>query len=423
MARLSFITREKNGISLGQRAKILLRLTHLQKVAYIDTGLTVGTSMERGKVAVNLVKGIVTAKEPGYSTMNTDLTKMLHRAERTLASLKNPNCFTIDELVQILKAGDIGCIGHTITEVANDYISRLREEHRHSYADMMHVSLKDWLELFGNTRVENIAPTMVVRWREWLRQITKSGKTLSEATINKKLQHLKTFLSHAKSRGIVLEMNPFCGVKIPRSDADYSVVDSETFKRWMSLVLPPGSRRVVHDMWMLTFYLCGANFCDIYNADLSGELFSFSRQKIRSVVHKRTVTHIPIIPQAREIIDKYIGDDGKLHFHFRQTDAKDVVHTLAHTLRKMREEYRLPDSFKLSTARDTFAQYCMELLIPDTVTDYLLGHSANKRGVMSYYSKLPPKIAEKYLTRVVDYAFHPEKYEDFIEEQMFRQVL
>lgn len=423
MARFSMIWRENRNISLGQRVKIMLRITHLTKVAYIDTGLTVGTSMERGKVVVNLVKGIVTAQEPGYTVLNADLTLMLHRAERTIASLRNPNNISIDELVQILKAEDIGCIGHNLSAVAGNYIARLREDGRDSYADMMAVSMRDWIELFGDTRIECISSAMVLRWREYLRKLERNGRQLSDATVNKKLQHLKTFVSHAKAKGIAIDLSPFAGVKIPRSDADYSVVDSSTFCRWKSLILPPDSRKVVHDMWMLTFYLCGANFCDIYAADLSGDLFSFSRQKIRGVVQKRTVTHIPIIPQAREIIDRYIGEDGRLHFHFAQADAKAVVHNLGHILRKMRAEYGLPDDFKLSTARDTFAQYCMELLIPDAVTDYLLGHSANRRGVMSYYSKLPPKIAEKYILRVVDYAVHPERYDDYIEEQMFRGVL
>lgn len=79
----------------------------------------------------------------------------------------------------------------------------------------------------------------------------------------------------------------------------------------------------------------------------------------------------------------------------------------------------LPPYFRFTTARDTFAQYCMELMYPDAITDYLLGHGANSRGVMSYYSKMPPKIAEKYILRVVDYALHPERYEYYIEQRMF----
>lgn len=419
MAKLSFVTREKGTLQLGQRIKVLMRLTHCTKVAYIDTGLTVGTSVEKGKVVVNLVRGIVTPREHGYTVMNADLTRMLHRAERTLNGIRNPCLMDIHDVVKILRNDDIGCLAHNINAIAEDYVNRLLKEGRKTYAEMIVVSVRDWTEFFGDSRVENITPEMVIRWREYLRTIERCGKKLSEATINKKLQHIKTLVTHAKTRGIIIDIHPFTGVKIPRSDADYSVVESKTFIRWTAMVMPPDTREVVHDMWMLTFYLCGANFCDIYNADLSGELFSFSRQKIKGVLQKRLVTHIPIIPQARRIINKYIGEDGRLHFHFAQTDARGVLCNLGHAMRKMRSQYGLPSDFKLSTARDTFAQYCMELLIPDNVTDYLLGHSGNKRGVMSYYSKMPPKIAEKYILRVVDYALHPERYEEYIERQMF----
>lgn len=419
MAKLTICVRENETLAIGQRYKVFLRVTHNGRTCYAETGVSVGTSIVKGKVIVNLKYGVVLPQEPGSDILNADLLQLLRKAQNTLDNLRNPSSLSCKGVLAALQNDEVYCIDHKLSCVCDDYCRRLERDGRASYASMIRVTVADWLECYKDMRIERITAGMITEFKRFLSEKQKNGKNFSEATIYKKLSHLKVLINHGRSKGIKFETNPFYGVRIPRSDADYSVIDPDLFSKWKGADIPEGTARIVHDMWMLTFYLCGANFCDIYGADLSGPVFSFSRQKIRHTLQTRLTTHIPIIPEARRIIDKYIGKDGRLHFHFEQKDSKSIIRYLGHYLRKLREPMNLPSYFRFTTARDTFAQYCMELMYPDAITDYLLGHSANSRGVMSYYSKMPPKIAEKYILRVVDYALHPERYEDYIEQRMF----
>lgn len=63
------------------------------------------------------------------------------------------------------------------------------------------------------------------------------------------------------------------------------------------------------------------------------------------------------------------------------------------------------------SARHSFSQMALECGINDVVVDYILGHSSSKRGVISYYSAVTPKMADLAMERVRRYAENPDEFE------------
>lgn len=65
-------------------------------------------------------------------------------------------------------------------------------------------------------------------------------------------------------------------------------------------------------MLLLSFYLCGINLKDLLSVNLSSDILSFERTKtLHAKTGKANIT-IPIHPEARAIINKYINKKGML---------------------------------------------------------------------------------------------------------------
>ena len=80
MAKLTICVRENETLAIGQRYKVFLRVTHNGRTCYAETGVSVGTSLVKGKVIVNLKYGVVLPQEPGSDILNADLLQLLRKA-------------------------------------------------------------------------------------------------------------------------------------------------------------------------------------------------------------------------------------------------------------------------------------------------------------------------------------------------------
>ena len=155
---------------------------------------------------------------------------------------------------------------------------------------------------------------------------------------------------------------------------------------------------------MLSFYLGGINFADIHQGDFSSETFKYNRKKSSRKLSEEIV--IPILPEARAIINKYIKNERlELGYNFTYRNLQSYIN---------RELKKIGNSLNIKgicfySARKSFAQYASELGIPDSVIDYLLGHSDKNRGIIRYYTKVRYKQAEIALKRVVDYVNNPDR--------------
>jgi integrase len=172
--------------------------------------------------------------------------------------------------------------------------------------------------------------------------------------------------------------------------------------------------QLARDVFMLSFYLGGMNYKDILNADFSSDMVIYCREKTKLRTKTQRVVKVPILPEAREILDRRTRR-GKWCSGLNFTNTRDEISYIGKNLKKVVEMLSLPKYLTFYSARKSFAQYSLDLGINDAVTDYLMGHSDNRRGVISYYSRVTPRMAGVALRKIINYLENPEAYIEDIE--------
>lgn len=435
MAKLTFVVRfSAKKLQGNQRVKVWLRVSHLSSTRYLDTNITVGCHLSNGVVCPNMLNGFVTTHEVYYEEINSNLAKMLRDYHRRLELIANPAALSVNDIVNILS--QVSCNAATLQAWGEDYAQHSKK----SYAAMVRLTIRYWNEWLCNdcTRLSAITPETIKGFEEYLRNRQKKVQPckkkmtwdrlrqkvarmkveptlMSDASVQKSLAHIKAILHRAADAGAVrYDVNPFAKTKIGRAKAKRCEIEPEDLLKLRRAILPGMQFIRARDMWMLSFFTGGMNLCDIMSVDWSGKSVIFQRQKTRDRTREDFV--IPIIPEAREIVDRYMGPDGRLDLGLTKENANSNI---GKCLRKIRDRWDLSSNFCFYSARHTFAQCCLNMGVPDSITNYLMAHSDN-RGIISSYSRVSPRIAGKVLRRLMDYVRHPEKYEDAIIDNMFK---
>ena len=65
-----------------------------------------------------------------------------------------------------------------------------------------------------------------------------------------------------------------------------------------------GYMALARDIWLLSFWMGGINWCDMRGLDWSGETVTFERSKTKGRGHSRLQTTLPICKEAREILKR-----------------------------------------------------------------------------------------------------------------------
>lgn len=170
-------------------------------------------------------------------------------------------------------------------------------------------------------------------------------------------------------------------------------------------------QEIYRDLFMLSFYLCGMNAADLLQVKkLTNGRMVYRRQKTGHLFN------LPVYPEAKAIIDKYIGkgqllsplDDYKNYHDFMHhwNDALKkigTVETVADKVGKKRKKVYHPLFSDLTTyvARYSFASIAAELDIPRDTIALCLGHSW--ADVTSHYVAYDTKKIDKAVRQVIDY--------------------
>ena len=157
----------------------------------------------------------------------------------------------------------------------------------------------------------------------------------------------------------------------------------------------PGLQRA-KDVLMASFYLCGANFVDLYDmpAPVNGEV-QFVRHKVAGRTQKKTC--IRVEPELEEITARYGGDGRLLNF---TANMRSLQYRMCDNYVELSKE--LGFKVNMEIIRRTWATLAAEIECPDTVIDMCMGHVA--RSVNSrFYVKPDWRRAAKWNRRVIDY--------------------
>lgn len=147
--------------------------------------MSIGTSIVKGKVIVNLKYGVVLPQEPGSDILNADLLQLLRKAQNTLDNLRNPSSLSCKGVLAALRNDEVNCIDHKLSCVCDDYCRGLERDGRASYASMIRLTVADWMECYKDMRIERITAGMITEFKRFLSEKQKTGKIFQRPRFTK----------------------------------------------------------------------------------------------------------------------------------------------------------------------------------------------------------------------------------------------
>lgn len=358
--------------------------------------------------------GIVQGRRDA-TQMNLKLHAILTKYSEALERVEYPDTLTCAQLKKALQrsldyAGDT-----TIGTYAKGFTDRLKAEGRKVYADMMDRSVRYFIACFYDMPLALIRPEHMEDFQTWLMRKpmrkmpdgrVRRMKTVSLTYVGICLSHIKALVNSAiRERKVHYEVSPFITTRIRRSPVRDTCIDINDINKVR--LSEPSVRRlcVARDVFMLSFYLGGMNIVDIIAADFTKDELRYVRRKTSTRTTAIQTTTVPIVGEAREIVDKYMKEDGRLDFGLKLSEH-NLMNYIGKGIRELGQELGI-DNMVFYSARKAFAQAGLDLGIPDSTIDACLGHSPSSRGVISYYSKVKVKQVRDAVVQVVEYMKNP----------------
>lgn len=174
---------------------------------------------------------------------------------------------------------------------------------------------------------------------------------------------------------------PFRRFKIRREETRKRALTLEQVRLLRDWPLD-GRQAMYRDLWMLSFYLCGANSVDLLlHAPLEGDRYDGRRQKTGQRYD------LPVTKEAREIVERWKGKDYMLCPMDTNRSVKDFRRNWNDGLRNIGRDYRPHYGYRVKAedapfaglttywARHTWATIAAGLDIPKEVIARCLTHS------------------------------------------------
>lgn len=397
MATLRLCVREDRWTQQGNSVKIAL--AHKGATVYIPTPIVLRDPKQwrDGRVVQHEC-----ARE-----MNKKLRNMLGDLEDRLYEVVDVGQYSCKALRDVLMGERRANEEMTLVDAMQEYIHELTEDGRASYARFYVMEISHLVK-YGcdNLPLKNLTPKIINDYSRWL---SRQGLALS--TIGIALRNVRTVVNRAiRLLYVRYDVHPFTGIKIPSGCIREIDVDVEVIRKIRDAEIESPRKRMVRDLFMLSFYCAGINLVDIVNADWRGERLEYVREKIKNRSQQKV--SICIVDEAREIVDRYMGADGRLEFGYSFT-YRNFCHYVSRVFGMLMGDLSL-DNVLMYSARKTWAQIAMEIGVGESVIDYCLGHSDSKRGIIRYYTKVRARMADDAVRRVLEYVNGED--EDEIDE-------
>ena len=208
------------------------------------------------------------------------------------------------------------------------------------------------------------------------------------------------FNSAIKEDVIGIETYPFRKFKISASRKDKEALTVEQLRQITAYRPSSKAESIARDLFLLSFYLCGANLIDLYN---------FGKSKQGRIVFVRTKTSgknenpvsILIQPEAAAIISEYAGDTLLLRFAEDATCYQTFANSVQKGVRRMARHLNI-EGLTFYWARYTWATIADSIGIAEKEIGKGLGH-ADTSIAGKYYIAYDWTKVDRANRQVIDY--------------------
>lgn len=290
---------------ISGKLPILICISQKKDRSYIKTDLLIDdiSEFESGKVVYRKDAGI----------MNKRIQFVLSQYKDKFESVDSIDFLTASQIKSIITAKERPT--HiSFIEYWKKRIEDFKEDDRGSYAKMNEDTIKVFIKSEGDLPIPALNHRTVEHFYKWMLK-----NNHSVGGIGLKLSHLKARINELIRDGVLkIDIHPFAYTKIPSAEAKECDMSINEFRKIVSSELEGRKLNLAKDMILLSFYLCGMNLKDMLSIDFSEDIISYERTKTKG--HKRSErnTNIPIHPDARVIINKYIKN-GMLELGYSYT--------------------------------------------------------------------------------------------------------
>ncbi len=205
--------------------------------------------------------------------------------------------------------------------------------------------------------------------------------------------------------------NPFDRMRLKREETEKRALTVDEL-RWIFNCEVRPYAEIFRDMFKLSFMLIGINPVDLYRL----ERVSASGR----INYRRAKTHklysIKVEPEAREIIERYRGEEGLLCIADRWKDhgafgkaankALQLLGAPAPAPGRSRTGLSRFPELTLYWARHTWATIAAEIDVPDAVIGQALGHSGDINATTAIYIRRNERKVDEANRRVLDWVLY-----------------
>lgn len=373
---LKLDTRRKNK---NGEYPIVYSISHQSVSCTIPSGICIKESELYGD-SKRMVRSIVANADE----INAQLYDLLRKYQDKLASLTQKNKvakMTASEIKHYLLTADDEVNDKTsFTDYAKRHIAKYSGNTRRNYEYTLRL-LEEHFN--GNVIFFNDITVGVLRdlEAEW-------GKTRGVSARSIHFRNIRTIFNRAIDDEVTNNY-PFRKFKIKASHKDKDYMPVECMKKLMELEFPETEylNRITKDMFLLSFYLCGVNFNDIFSWGkevLQKNKIVFVRKKI--AFHEPDEIKITLQPEAKAILQKYKGEKFLLNLAEKYNNNYDNLYGyMKHRIGKIGEKVGFP-KLTMYYARYSWATYADQLGIDEKVISKSLGHTDQSVAGRHYIS-------------------------------------
>jgi site-specific recombinase XerD len=371
----------KNG-----KHKIRIAVSHKQDTRYIVQRYEIDN--------LNQFKNGQVVNRPDAGMVNSKLRTKLNDYQETLDRI-DPDIYTCSQLRDFLvKNTKIKQL--TILEAANNHIEKLKKA---STKEDYNRTKKYFIHSCGNLPLEMITPDVVEKFDYYLRDQRGNNST----TRGIHLRQLKSFITPQIRKGMVkYQVTPFYGVDVPETLERELDITVEEFKLIRDSNFKEKPLRVARDLFCLSYYLGGINLIDLLEIDFSKtDIIDYVREKSRNTKKGEKRVSLTIQPEAKKIIERWKGRDGKLDFDYKY-EYENFRRYITNQIKRLAKKLGIHKRVVYYSARKSLVQHGFDLGISLEVLEYSIGQSVKKNRPIFNYVRIMRTHADNAMRTILD---------------------
>jgi site-specific recombinase XerC len=217
------------------------------------------------------------------------------------------------------------------------------------------------------------------------------------------MRQLKSFITpQIKNGNVNYKIKPFDDIEMPESlerDLDITI---EEFKKIRDSQFKGKPLRVARDLFCLSYYLGGINLIDLMNIDFrEKDTVDYIREKSRNMKKGDKRISLTIQPEAKEIINRWIGINGKLDFGYKY-EYENFRRYVTNQIKRLSQKLGINKRVVYYSARKSLVQHGFDLGISLEILEYSIGQSVKKNRPIFNYVRIMRSHADTAMRTILD---------------------